>query len=60
MVEFAKVFLFSEILQFFLCYEANKMTQQNVPIVRGFALRRVQRGDKACLKHKAFAIVSTL
>ena len=35
------------------------MTQKNVPIVLGFVLRRVERGDKACLKPKAFAIVST-
>ena len=25
-----------------------------------FSLRRIERGDKACLKPKAFAIVSTL
>ena len=60
MVEFAKVFFFSEILKFFLCYEANQMTKKIVPIMRGFALIRVERGDKASLKPESFAIVTTL
>ena len=60
MVEFAKVFFFSEILKFFLCYKANQMTKKTVPIMRGFALIRVERGDKASLKPESFAIVTTL
>ena len=59
MVEFAKVFFFSEILKFFCAIKPIK-EKKIVPIVRGFALVRVERGDKASLKPESFAIVTTL